>query len=118
MTGVSPSGGPQASMTAVPMEAAMATAGSFRRERFRTGGRAGRFTLIELLVVVAIIAILAALLLPALGEARRHTRAAVCRSNLRQAGTTNFLFTDLHVQNRAAPPYDFDSAAAYAALGD
>ncbi len=44
------------------------------------------FTLIELLVVVSIIAVLAAMLLPAIGMVRDAARAASCGSSLRQIG--------------------------------
>ncbi len=47
---------------------------------------AGAFTLIELLVVIAVIAILAALLFPALAAAKEHALTTKCLSNLRQIG--------------------------------
>ena len=52
------------------------------------------FTLIELLVVVAIMGILAALLLPALGRAKEHAHAVKCLSNLKQIGVAFHLYME------------------------
>lgn len=52
------------------------------------------FTLIELLVVISVIAVLMAVLMPALSRARQQARAIVCRSHLKQWGTTLALYIE------------------------
>ncbi len=52
------------------------------------------FTLIELLVVISVVAMLIALLLPALGAARDAGRTAVCLSNVRALSQAGIMFLD------------------------
>ena len=52
--------------------------------------------MIELLVVIAIIAILAGMLLPALGRAKETSKRGVCKSNLKQVGLGMFMYADDH----------------------
>ena len=81
------------------------------------------FTLIELLVVIAVIAILAAMLLPALNRSRAASRSAVCKSNLHQIALAISLYTDdnaaypLYVSPQAIPPPWSASFSPVPALG-
>jgi prepilin-type N-terminal cleavage/methylation domain-containing protein/prepilin-type processing-associated H-X9-DG protein len=63
------------------------------------------FTLVELLVTIAVIALLAALLMPALGRAKESGRVAVCQGNLHQVGLALQLYVD---DNRNTMPTMYD----------
>ena len=62
----------------------------------RNGHGRGAFTLIELLVVISVIALLMALLLPALSRAKRQAQAVVCQNTCRQWGILSTVYAAEH----------------------
>lgn len=85
----------------------------------RTGTRArSGFTLVELLVVIAIIALLIAVLLPALSRARGLAQSLVCQNHLRQLQTCWLMYANDH--HGTLPPnlsvYDLSTGEPFPGL--
>ena len=74
-------------------------------------GRANKgFTLIELLVVISIMSLLMAILLPALGEAKKTAQSAKCKSNLKQIAIANAAYMNF---NNSAYPRPWSEEGMY-----
>lgn len=70
------------------------------------------FTLIELLVVVAIIAVLIAMLMPALNKARQMTKLVKCQSQQRQMAIGMIMYAEEH-EDWLLPPSHYNPTTTY-----
>jgi prepilin-type N-terminal cleavage/methylation domain-containing protein/prepilin-type processing-associated H-X9-DG protein len=77
------------------------------------GGRPRGFTLIELLVVIAIIAILAGLLLPALGRSKQKAQGIDCLNHQRQLGYAWMMYADDSAGLMPWPSEGWDTNESY-----
>ena len=83
-----------------------------RKKEFEMGRKQEAFTLIELLVVIAIIAVLMAILIPALHRVRYQTKRVVCAANLRSISQVLYSYAASY-DNKMPKHYHFPSSETY-----